>query len=56
MSEIAQTRLRAAVIAITPVVALIGASYHPYIGDLADNAATVRAVDRNTDRTGDGGG
>ena len=50
MSEIAQTRLRAAVIAIAPVVALIGASYHPYIGDLADNAATVRVVEADPTR------
>ena len=50
MSEVTQARLRAAVIAIAPVVALIGASYHPYIGDLADNAATVKVVEADPTR------
>ena len=30
--------------AIAPVVGLIGATYHPYIGDLADNAETAAVV------------
>ena len=44
MSEITQARLRAAVIVVAPVVGLIGATVHPYIGDLADNAETAKAV------------
>ena len=44
MSEVMQARLRAGVVAIAPVVWLIGATYHPYIGDLADNAETAAVV------------
>ncbi len=50
MSEITQARLQAIVIVIAPVVALIGASIHPYIADLADNAATARVVEANPTR------
>ena len=50
MSEVMQARLQAAVIAIAPVVALIGATVHPYIGDLADNAETARVIADDTTR------
>ena len=44
MSEVTQALLRAVVVAVTPVVGLIAAFYHPYIGDIADNAETARVV------------
>ena len=44
MSEVMQARLRAVVVAVAPVVGLIAAFYHPYIGDLAGNAETARVV------------
>ena len=50
MSEMIQARLQAAVIAIAPVVALIGATVHPYIGDLADNTETARVIADDTTR------
>ena len=50
MSELTQARLRAAVIIIAPVVGLIGATVHPYIGDLEDNAETARVIADDTTR------
>ena len=50
MSEVTQARLRAAVVVIAPVVGLIGATVHPYIGDLTDNAATARVVEADPTR------
>ena len=44
MSEVTQARLRAAVVAVAPVVGLIGATVHPYIGDRADNVETAAVV------------
>ena len=50
MPELTQARLRAAVIIIAPVVGLIGATVHPYIGDLEDNAETARVIADDTTR------
>ena len=37
-------------VVIAPVVGLIGATVHPYIGDLTDNAATARVVEADPTR------
>ncbi len=44
MRDVTQARLQAVVVALFPVVGLIGATLHPYIGDLGDNAETARVV------------
>ena len=50
MSEVTQARLRAGVVAIAPVVLLIGLLYHPYVGDLTDRAALAEEVAADTTR------
>jgi hypothetical protein len=50
ISEITQARLRAAVVAIAPVVVLIGFLYAPYVGDLTDSAAAADGVADDTTR------
>ncbi len=50
LSDVTQARLRAAVVAITPVVVLIGFLYAPYIGDLTDNAAIADEVAADSTR------
>ncbi len=50
MSERTQARLRAAVVAVAPVVVLIGFLYHPYVGDLTDRAAVADEVAADTTR------
>lgn len=44
MSESMRIKLRAAVVALAPVAALIGFLWHPYIADVTDRAAVAAAV------------
>lgn len=45
MSDTALTRLRAATVALAPLVLLVGFVWHPYVGDLSDPAAVATAVE-----------
>ena len=44
MIEATQVRLQAVVVAAAPVLGLIGATVHPYIGDLANNGLSARVI------------
>lgn len=50
MSDTALTRLRAGIIALAPLVLLVGFVWHPYVGDLSDPAAVAAAVEEGAAR------
>ena len=52
MTELTQARLGAIAVAAFPVVGLLAATYHPFIGDLADNEATARVIAADPTRWG----
>ncbi len=44
MPDITRARLKAVVVALFPVIGLVGATLHPSISDLGDNAETARVI------------
>ncbi len=50
MSELMQARLRVGIVAVAPVVVLIGFLWAPYIADFTDNAAVAAEVAADTTR------
>ncbi len=50
MSETGQARIRASVVAIAPVVLLIGFLIVPYVGDSTDNMEIAKEIGGDTGR------